>query len=182
MSSGVFPIAEECFGYMVEKIEQLLLRFRTQQQCAFRGSGNTLEERRRGEMTADVQNAAILVDAVDALAYLPTQYVELRRIGKSKYFPFSRYWRTSLNIHGAPIAPLPIMMPSTPKRSKPPPHLPATFICLHCRLQESPCGVILQLPDQRPVRLSGIHLRACASVHRQRLYAAVLQSLITPDQ
>ena len=38
-------------------------------------------------MTADVQNAAILVDAVDALAYLPTQYVELRRIGKNSIFP-----------------------------------------------------------------------------------------------
>lgn len=88
MSSGVFPIAEECFGYMVEKIEQLLLRFRTQQLNArFAEIGNTLEERRRGEMTADVQNAAILVDAVDALAYLPTQYVELRRIGKRLVFP-----------------------------------------------------------------------------------------------
>ena len=44
--------------------EQLLLRFRTQQLNArFAEIGNTLEERRRGEMTADVQNAAILVDA-----------------------------------------------------------------------------------------------------------------------
>ena len=37
--------------------------------------------------------------------------------------------------------------------------------------------VALHLADERPVRLTSVHLRTCSAVYGERLYAAVLQSL-----
>ena len=149
--------------------------------------GNTLEHWRGSQMAAYVEYAAQLVDALDALAHLLLEGVNLPCVAHDLLPGVDK----RAVDHGAGVESLVHLLenPRTAEASAANHDgiyavaveaLAGTLGCCHVAVtyyRYVHARIVLHLADERPVGLAGVHLCTRAAVYGESLYAAVLQLL-----